>query len=194
MELKIKSNHAVKIKFVIDELKLTQHIDKLKKGIVLKDIKAAKKSSQHLKEITAFNKNILIQTLNNLTEFKNKSVKQLNLKAKGNKFVQVLIKQRLGKDEINKLCNKLSAQFHEDGINGSFTVAMKTDYSWRNSKMANFGEHIHLFDATEYDESDQDEYDEIALYFVESSLKPSTAGGTTDDKNNNCLYNCLLLF
>ena len=97
----------------------------------------------------------------------------------------------MDKEEINKLCNKLSKQFHEDGINGSFTIAMKTDYSWRNSKMTNFGEHVHLFDATEYDEADQDAYDEIALYFVESTLKPSTAGGAREDKNNNCLYNCL---
>ena len=37
------------------------------------------------------------------------------------------------KEEINKLCNKLSKQFHDAGINGSFTIAMKTDYSWRNS-------------------------------------------------------------
>ena len=69
---------------------------------------------------------------------------------------------------------------------------MKTSYSWRNSKMANFVEHIHLYDATEYDEMDEDEYDEIALYFVESTLKPSSAGGATKDKTNNCLYDCLL--
>ena len=31
MELKIKSNHAAKIKSVIDELKLTQNLDKTKK-------------------------------------------------------------------------------------------------------------------------------------------------------------------
>ena len=192
LELKIKSGHGAKIKSVIDELKLTEHIDKTKKGISLKDIKAAKKSNQHLKDITAFNKNVLIKTLNNLTEYKNKNIKQLNLKVKGNKFVQVLIKQKMDKKEISALCNKLSKQFHDAGINGSFTVAMKTEYSWRNSKMANFGEHIHLYDATEYDERDQDTYDEIALYFVEATLKPSTAGGATADKNNNCLYNCLL--
>ena len=58
MELKIKSNHAAKIKSVIDELQLTQHLDKNKK-VSLKDIKAAKKSNQHLKGVDAFNKNIL---------------------------------------------------------------------------------------------------------------------------------------
>jgi len=133
-----------------------------------------------------------LKTLTNLIPYEKKVVKQLNLKVKGNKFVQVLIKQKMDKKEISALCNKLSKQFHDDGINGSFTVAMKTSYSWRNSKMANFGEHIHLYDATEYDEMDEDSYDEIALYFVESTLKPSTAGGATDDKNNNCLYDCLL--
>ena len=41
---------------------------------------------------------------------------------------------------------------------------------------------IHLYDATEYDERDQDDYSVFALYFVEATLKPSTAGGATDDE------------
>ena len=93
---------------------MAKNLDKSKKGITQAEIiKAKKLNRQHLKNIDAFNKNTLLKTINVLVPYANKSVKQLNLKAKGNKFVQVLIKQRMDKEEINKLCNKLSKQFHE---------------------------------------------------------------------------------
>ena len=69
MELKIKSGHAAKIKSVIEQLKLTQHLDKTKKGIALKDIKKAKKLNQELTLINAFNKNILLKTTGLLSEY-----------------------------------------------------------------------------------------------------------------------------
>ena len=97
MQIKINSGHAAKLKSVIDELKLTQNLDKTKKGIALKDIKKAKKLNQELTKIDAFNKNILLKTAGLLSEYKKKSIKQLNYKSNGNKFVQVLIKQKMDK-------------------------------------------------------------------------------------------------
>ena len=191
MELKIKSGHAAKIKSVIEQLKLTQHLDKTKKGIALKDIKKAKKLNQELTLINAFNKNILLKTAGLLSEYKKKSIKQLNYKSNGNKFVQVLIKQKMDKNEITELGTKLSKQFKNNGVDGSFTIAIKSDYGWRSSRMANFGDDAKLYDVTEYaKDEDQDDYDEVAFYFIETQLRPSTSGGA-DDKNNDCLYNAL---
>ena len=56
MQIKINSGHAAKLKSVIDELKLTQNLDKTKKGIALKDIAKAKRLNQELTLINAFNK------------------------------------------------------------------------------------------------------------------------------------------
>ena len=124
MELKINSGHAAKIKSVIDELNLVKHLDKNKKGVALQDIKKAKKTVQHLQGIDAFNKNILIKTGNLLSDIKKKTIKQLNYKSNGNKMVQVLIKEKLNKDEIRKLGTKLSKQFRENGSEGSYTIAV----------------------------------------------------------------------
>ena len=190
MELKINSGHAAKIKSVIDELNLVKHLDKNKKGVALQDIKKAKKTVQHLQGIDAFNKNILIKTGNLLSDIKKKTIKQLNYKSNGNKMVQVLIKEKLNKDEIRKLGTKLSKQFSENGVEGSYTIAVKTDFGWRSARFSNFGEAANIYDPSEYDEPDQDDYSEVAIYFIETQLRPSTSGGA-DDKNNDCLYNAL---
>ena len=78
MQIKINSGHAAKLKSVIDELKLTQNLDKTKKGIALKDIAKAKKLNQDLKGIDAFNANILLKTAGLLSDYKKKTINQLN--------------------------------------------------------------------------------------------------------------------
>ena len=173
-EIQINSGHAAKIKSVIEALKLSQYLDKSKKGIALQDIQKAKKIVQNLQGIDAFNKNILIKTGNLLSDIKKKTIKQLNYKSNGNKMVQVLIKEKLDKDEIRKLGSKLSKQFSENGVEGSYTIAVKTDFGWRSARFSNFGEAANIYDPSEYDEPDQDDYSEVAIYFIETQLKPST--------------------
>ena len=188
---KINSGNNNTVKSAINSLKAVENVDKTKKGITLEDIKKTKKINQQLIGIDAFNKNILIKTGNLLTPYKTKTIKQLNYKANGNKMVQVLIKQKMSKEDIRTLGTKLSKNFKDNGIDGSITVAIKSDIAWHSSgSIDNFGDSVKLYDATEYDRADQDAYDEVAFYFIESRLKPDTAGGT-DDKNNDCLYNCL---
>ena len=104
MRAEIDTGKILKLQKVVDDLNMAKNLDKSAKGITQAEIiKAKKLNRQHLKNIDAFNKNTLLKTINVLVPYANKSVKQLNLKAKGNKFVQVLIKQRMDKEEINKL-------------------------------------------------------------------------------------------
>ena len=82
---------------------MSKNLDKNKDSYGISQVqinKAKKLDKQHLKEITAFNKNILLKTLTNLIPYEKKVVKQLNLKVKGNKFVQVLIKQKMDKKRL----------------------------------------------------------------------------------------------
>ena len=188
---KINSGNSNTVKSAINSLKAVENVDKTKKGITLEDIKKTKKINQQLIGIDAFNKNILIKTGNLLTPYKNKTIKQLNYKANGNKMVQVLIKQKMSKEAIRNLGTKLSKNFKDNGIDGSITVAIKSDIAWHSSgSIDNFGDSVKLYDATEYDRADQEAYDEVAFYFIESRLKADTSGGA-DDKNNDCLYHCL---
>ena len=187
---KIKSNHNAKIKSVIDTLTLMQQVEKPKKGVhTLKDIVKNKQVEALLKDakIEAFNKKILLKTGEILAPYKKKTMKQLNYRHNGNRFVQVMIKQKMDKEEIKNLGTKISRQFFDTDHPGSFVIAVKTDYGWRSPKMQNFGDNAAIYDPSEYDEDDDSE---ICIYFIEEQMRPNRAGGATD-KNNNCLYDCL---
>ena len=187
----INSGHDAKVKAVITKLKIVPTVEPNKKGISLGDIKNQKKINEIIKDIDAFSHNVISKTAKLLMPFKNMTIKQLAFKAKGNKFVQVQIKQEMNKEDIVALGTKLSKNFKVAGINGSFNISVMTDYGPRYGHMKNFGDEARIFEGSEYGIPSQASYKSTSLYFIESVLKPSTAGGA-DDKNNNCLYDCLL--
>lgn len=118
--------------------------------------------------------------------------KNLNI-YRGNATNQVLELKLNGnytRDGIREYTQQLSNELEAKGFSGEMEVALKYEENWRAGYFSKVGEPIRLY---EYHDSDNDitgepeHFDEFRIYI----LRRPTAGGC-DNKNNDCLYNCLV--
>jgi hypothetical protein len=188
---KIKTGNANSIKSALNSIHISQNIninENSKKSVTLDQIKKQKTVNNQLKGVNAFDSPMMGKVVHLLSRFKNKSIKQLNYKANGNRFVQVMIKEKLTRKQILDYGNKISNLFFDNNRLGQMCIATRSDAGWRNGLMRDFGEEPNMYDPDEYGETLQNNYQKTCFYFVEKGNRPSKKGGASDDKKNNCLW------
>ena len=187
---KINSGNQNSIKSAINSINISQNINDNKnsnKGVTLQQIKKQKSVNSKIKGVQAFDTPIMSKVGHLLDGFKDKSIKQLNYKANGNRFVQVMIKEKLTQKQILDLGNKLSGLFLAEGRLGEMCIATKSEAGWRNGYMRDFGDEPSIYNPDEYGETLKNNFQQTAIYFVEKGHR-SKKGGASDDKSNNCLW------
>ena len=191
---KINTGNANSITAAIKSINVSQNINDnngSKKGVTLQQIKKQKTVNNQLNGIQAFDTPIMSKVVHLLSDIKDKKIKQLNYRANGNRFVQVLIKEKMTQAKILDLGNKISNLFFDDKKLGEMCIATRSDAGWRNGHMRNFGDEPDLYNPDEYGESLSGNFKQTAIYFVETGNRPSKKGGASNDKLNNCLWEVL---
>jgi hypothetical protein len=121
-------------------------------------------------------------------------LKNLKFQAHPNKEV-VMLKYKTGKytrEQIHKICQKYSNDLKEANFNGEIEVCLPYGKKYKAGKFTEVGKPVNLWSFGLYkgdEEEDPEYYKDFIIFTVNKGKK---VGKT--DKNNDCLYNCLIDF
>jgi hypothetical protein len=116
----------------------------------------------------------------------------ISIKIHENKFKN----QEFTIDKIKKISNKLSNLLKQNNVNGKLMTALYfDDLAWKSGYLRNFGEQVKLYDPNDlYNlEVPFEMPTHIRKFNIYIALGNRDAGGS-DNKFNDCLYNCLKYF
>ena len=148
--------------------------------------KIIEKHQEHLTELKdVSNKNAYAKILNRFNKFKNKRIIKTGARYKGKDVIEVIVHEKMKKEEILKYVNTLSKDLGRLDKTGFLDLSVRGN-QWLFGGQTQWGKNVVFND--EYDQINEDEFSSFAVYF---SALPENFGGATDHYNN-CLYDCLL--
>lgn len=194
MQNQNKKDQVRKQKVIRSVGKTTKNKNKNKTNDLNADLKELKKNTKLVKK--AGYTEMLGKILTQLNKY-NPDSRFLNLSIAGKKGLQVNIAEnkyegrKYTREQIHKIITDLSKSLKDQGFNGQLSTALYfDDIGWRSSFPSRFGEQIHLYEAHDSDLEFYKEnkyFQEFQIYIFETPAPK----GKTDDKYNDCLFNCL---
>jgi hypothetical protein len=99
--------------------------------------------------------------------------------------IQERITGKFTKDEIREKAQQKSNSLKQLGYDGMIQVSIKYPRGFSNGNWTTVGNNVSLYDIYD-DEYEPDDFSEMCFYYVKHA-----PGLGADDKNNDCVYNCL---
>jgi hypothetical protein len=107
--------------------------------------------------------------------------------------LEIRIEKQHTRKQIQAFGDKISKLLKQNGVKGSMSIALPFDIGPRSGYFTEFGDDIELFDPNMYYDglhiNKQDTFKSFSIFMIESNITQFV--GTTDDKYNDCFYNCL---
>jgi hypothetical protein len=96
-------------------------------------------------------------------------IKDIGAEYKKKNIVAIFVDQKITRDKLQKLGDKISMSFKARGVKGSIGIAIKYEEAWRASQFVNFGEKVRLHTNLDSDEAfDEDDIQAYELYYIEA--------------------------
>ncbi len=122
--------------------------------------------------------------------------KLMKMKVKGNQIVNEKYKLPQGRgkvdrDRIKDFVQSKSESLNEANFNGQISVALHyVGIGWRSGGFTSVGEPITMYNHDAYEEEDEPESNDVDAFQV-YYMKNAVAAGGCDNKQNDCLWECL---
>jgi len=126
------------------------------------------------------------------------TIQKLPLKIKVNDVLVITIyKNGMTREYINDISNEVSREMKKLKIFGKQYITLKyNENKYRSGKANYFGDNVNLYEPIEYefyqsneeDDEEQKYFNSFSMYLIENKKKK---GGASNDKLNNCFYNCI---
>jgi hypothetical protein len=171
------------------DLKHAKHVDKQLKQTMKSKGYNSKKLTKYINKIVG-RYEPQIKYIKNLVSHSGKDLLSIRINEDKYENRHFTIKK------IKEISNKLSNYLNNKNVNGkTMTALLYGNLNWKSGYLRNFGEDTILYDPNQlYNlEVPYEEPDSIKSFNIYIALGSRDIGGS-DDKLNDCLYNCLKYF